>query len=235
MPDVLIQTLLPPKVAKTVKQRAEREGLSVAAWVRRTIMMQELQTTSVRAWSRPASETFRLSMTQAWGTHPHLLLERVGAGPGAAVEFRAYNVDGTPFTPRDLVEKNLLAQNIEDGWFILDGGLTAWRVIFSMADAARGGQIVLTLVPEERHQARCYDVTPSWWPNLPANDPRRDQAELIIRGAVGPISVHITFTPGSTLTALSFTIPEGFGGMKESAALALQARLKSDLERLGSN
>ncbi len=198
--------------------------------------MQEEQSTVVKAWARPSGGRYNMSLSHVWTGQqpPSLLLERIASHADGVVEFRARKVDdGTPFTDRDLARANLLSENLESGWFILGGSLTAWRTISSMTDTAHGGQMLLKLAPEPRQPQRKYDVTPSWWSGTPAMDPRRQQAEDALSTALKiAIGFDVIFTPACSSAEMSFTLTEGFGGIGDAKARELRDRIKADLEQL---
>lgn len=232
--DVLVQTLVPPRLAKWVKGRAEREGLAVAAWLRRLIMMQEAQSTIVRAWVRPDSEQVR-RLSDIWATnqHPHILLDRVLGYADGTAEFAVYDINGRVFTRDDLVYMNALADKIDHGgWFALDGSSNAWRVVSSMFDAAHLGQLRVTLRPEARHPERRYEVTPSWWKK--ASERRRQEVhatfESQVKTGAGATSAVTISTPGAT--PLFFVLAEGHGGLTDEAASALSTQIRAKLEAM---
>lgn len=235
MADVLVQTLIPPRLAKWLKQSAEREGLSVAAWVRRLIMMQEAQTAHMQAWHRPPTEQVR-TLSEVWGRPgaPNIMLDRVAAHADGSIEVRVHSAkSGAPLTGRDLLQANVLAENIEKGgWFALAGSMNAWRVVNSFADDAHGGQLILTLRPEGRHDVRLFDVTPSWWADAKTSKRRRAVA---FQTFLSEVKVGVGVTTGADCSGLdaprmTFTLPDGHGGLTDEAAKALQKRITAKLE-----
>jgi hypothetical protein len=138
MTDVLVQTVLPPRIAAWVKRRAAVEGISQAAWLRRLIL-QEQQSVTVRAWV-PNLRTGAIDRV-----HHDLVLERVGAEVDGTTQFRVLEPDGAkPCIARRVLETDLF-RSIERNGVFLDGSRAPWRVVSTLADAGADGQLVMFL------------------------------------------------------------------------------------------
>lgn len=137
MPDVLIQTVLPPSIAEWAKSRAAAEGVSVAAWLRR-LVMQRQQAVTIKAWAA-------LLKTGAPLNGPHdLVFERMPTEPSGLTPFRVWEHDGARPCRVAWLGGDLLPSMRLHG-VRLEGSPEPWRIVNEFADNGADGQLVLLM------------------------------------------------------------------------------------------
>jgi hypothetical protein len=144
--DILVQTRLPRPVAKWLKERAQREGESIAASLRR-LAVTEATRALVSAWVCHETDCDP-SATFARGTLPHYQLRFLTDVGGRGVRFRLTMPSGAPVT-RDVWRATGYFRKLDDHRFVLAGDHRPWMVMVSWENTLVNC-MEITLRPEER-------------------------------------------------------------------------------------
>lgn len=144
--DTLVQTLLAPDLAAWVRSRAAHDGVQVSGWVRQLIVRERMRLV-VDAWWCPPSRNRRRAQGDLDG--PPFRLERLGCGPGGAVEFLLLDHEHAAVRDDHLASTHrALRDGLYDGTFVLRGDPRRWRVVQAFADADAGNAMRLVMTHE---------------------------------------------------------------------------------------
>lgn len=143
--EVLVQTRLPPDVAEWLAAEAEREGLSLAAWLRR-LVYRERSVARVGAWVAGREDAWRRALEPPAGAPPFLLRRRWELSGTELVFTLCDWTDEEPLAP-------VLLEQVQDAeWlrrpetfrFVLRGSSRPWEIVRTL-EVRPGGPLEIVL------------------------------------------------------------------------------------------
>jgi hypothetical protein len=144
--DILVQTRLPRPVAKWLKERAEREGESIAGSLRR-LAVTEATRAIVPSWVCHETQCDPV-VVLGRGRLPHYQLRFLSDVGGRDVRFRLLATSGAAITG-DAWRSTGYFPKLDEHRFVLAGDHRPWMIVSSWENALVNG-IEVTLRPEER-------------------------------------------------------------------------------------
>jgi hypothetical protein len=144
--DILVQTRLPRVVAKWLKERAEREGDSIAGALRR-LAVTEATRAVVASWVYHETQCDP-AVVLARGALPHYHLKFLGDVAGGDVRFRLLTTNGRPVTGEAWRSTGYFPR-LDEHRFVLTGDHRPWMIVSAWENALVNCMEV-TLRPEER-------------------------------------------------------------------------------------
>lgn len=141
MAEILVQTRLPERVAAWVARQADREGDTVAGWLRRLII-REQHGSRIAAWVSHA-ERADPGYIMSLGWAPHYVLAPVRDISATDRVFVLLKPNGTHVGPGGLRDTPAFERPAEHK-FILNGSPTPWSIVTMMySDSTKLTEITL--------------------------------------------------------------------------------------------
>lgn len=152
--DVLVQTRLPPAVAKWLKNRADQDGDSVAGVLRRLAVGEALRAT-VPCWIMPENQSDP-QVILGRGTLPHYHLRLLDQIIGGDARFQVTTTNGHRVSG-DVWRSTGYFATLDQRRFILSGDHRPWRLVTSWENIQTKCMEV-TLRPEDRRVVTAIKV-----------------------------------------------------------------------------
>lgn len=132
----LLQANVPPVLAQKVKDIAEQEGITIAAFVRRAIAKAAGVTVLQAWWRGPGDADTALGHALA-GRRPTFLLETIAASVDGSIDVRVMNDEGRPIRDHAFFGAYSFSDEgeLRGGRMLIAGSLLPWRVVWSLGVA----------------------------------------------------------------------------------------------------